>query len=80
MFRKKEGKGLKINLKKSLLVVLATGLLAVAPVSAYASEGVGGNNGAPTAQDFDGLNSGTSGDDEIGGDSDDTVQGQAYTS
>lgn len=79
MFRKKEGKGLKINLKKSLLVVLAAGMLAVAPVSAYASEGVGGNNGAPTAQDFDGLNNGTSGD-EMGGDSDDTVQGQAYTS
>ena len=78
MFRKKEGKGLKINLKKSLLVVLAAGLLAVAPVSAYASEGVGGNNGAPTAQDYDGLDNGTSGD-EMGGDSDDTIQGQAYS-
>lgn len=85
MFRKKEGKGLKINLKKSLLVVLAAGLLAVAPVSAYASEGVGGNNGAPTDQDFDGFDDGTSGDD-FGGDdfgsggSDDAVQGQAYSS
>lgn len=79
MFRKKEGKGLKINLKKSLLVVLAAGMLVVAPVSAYATEGVGGNNGAPTSQDFDGLYKGTSGD-EMGGDSDDTVQGQAYTS
>lgn len=79
MFRKKEGKGLKINLKKSLLVVLAAGMLVVAPVSAYATEGVGGNNGAPTSQDFDGLDKGTSGD-EMGGDSDDTVQGQAYTS
>lgn len=79
MFRKKEGKGLKINLKKSLLVALAAGMLVVAPVSAYATEGVGGNNGAPTAQDFNGLDNGTS-DDEMGGDSDDTVQGQAYTS
>ena len=78
MFRKKEGKGLKINLKKSLLVVLAAGMLVVAPVSAYASEGVGGNNGAPTAQDYDGLDNGTSGD-EMGGDSDDTIQGQAYS-
>lgn len=78
MFRKKEGKGLKINLKKSLLVVLAAGMLVVAPVSAYATEGVGGNNGAPTAQDYDGLDNGTSGD-EMGGDSDDTIQGQAYS-
>lgn len=79
MFRKKEGKGLKINLRKSLLVVLAAGLLAVAPVSVYATEGVGGNNGTPTTQDYAGLDNGTSGG-EMGGDSDDTVQGQAYTS
>lgn len=78
MFRKKEGKGLKINLKKSLLVVLAAGMLVAAPVSAYATEGVGGNNGAPTAQDYDGLDNGTFGD-EMGGDSDDTIQGQAYS-
>ena len=76
MFRKKEGKGLKINLKKSLLVVLAAGMLVVAPVSAYATEGVGGNNGSPTSQDYQ-NDDGT--DDEMGGDSDDSIQGQAYS-
>ena len=79
MFRKKEGKGLKINLKKSLLVVLAAGMLVVAPVSAYATEGVGGNNGVPTDQDYSGLDDGTYGDDGMGGNSDDSVQGQAYS-
>ena len=78
MFRKKEGKGLKINLKKSLLVVLAAGMLVVAPVSAYATEGVGGNNGVPTDQDY-GLDDGTYGDDGMGGGTDDSVQGQAYS-
>lgn len=76
MFRKKEGKGLKINLKKSLLVVLAAGMLVAAPVSAYATEGVGGNNGSPTSQDYQ-NDDGT--DDEMGGDSDDSIQGQAYS-
>lgn len=68
MFKKEEGKGLKINLKKSLLVVLAAGMLVASPASVYAT-GVGGNNGTEaTDEDY---SEATGGDDSWGDDTGD---------
>lgn len=76
MFKKEEG--LRVTLKKSLMVVLAVGMLVVSPISAYAS-GVGGNSGsAPTVEDFNALLGESGG--SLAGAVDTTVEEDAYNS